>query len=61
MLRDDIDPWVLQASFLNLINGWFLMRRRISRWGNLNDEGPQLDETYLEQMLTLFLEGARPR
>lgn len=60
-LRDDIDPWVLQTSFLNLITGWFLMRPRVSRWGDFDLDDPQVDETYLQQMLALFMEGVQPR
>lgn len=58
-MRDDLDARYLFAAYLGLLRHWFVARRDFKIDGY--DERPEdLDDGYLEAIITIFLDGTLP-
>ena len=60
-LRPDLDPLLVLKSFLALVSHWFLTRHMLCAMLGEDAVDETLDGKYLQHVLTLFFEGARPR
>lgn len=60
-LRADIEPEYILAQFFTLVRGWFA-ERPVMRGSVLADTPDEVaDERYLRAVLTVFLDGIKPR
>ena len=56
LMRDDINPTHVMATFIYVCTQWFLSREQHAHWPGLGS-----DEAFLEDFLKIFMEGLLPR
>ena len=59
-IRDDVRAEFILAQFFSLVRGWFT-ERPILQSCILSESDAECDELYLRSVLTVFLDGLRPR
>ena len=60
-LRRDVEPVMILAAFMGLVEHWFLHREAIFCCMGLDPKDRKLDEAYLQGILKIFFEGVEPR
>lgn len=61
-LRSDIDPRLVLAVFMAVVEHWALFRERLRLALGLEDREPgELDDQHLDAILKIFMEGVLPR
>lgn len=60
-LRKDIAPMMILASFMGLVEHWFLHRESLFCCMGLDPRDRTVDEAYLQSILKIFFEGVEPR
>lgn len=60
-LRKDVEPVMILAAFMGLVEHWFLHREAIFCCMGLDPKDPAIDEAYLQGILKIFFEGVEPR
>lgn len=62
LLRNDISPENIMSSFLIIVDGWFLQRKRLLYLLNKSPDEEiinEMDEKYLRDMMKMFLKGIK--
>ncbi len=60
VLRQDVAPWHIIVMFLSLCSQWFEAKHAYDRDAHADPDRAIADEAYLEDMLTIFLDGLKP-
>ena len=60
-LRRDVEPVMILAAFMGLVEHWFLHRHAVFCCMGLDPEDRSVDEAYLQSILKIFFEGVEPR
>ncbi|MEO1480703.1 MAG: TetR/AcrR family transcriptional regulator [Myxococcota bacterium] len=61
VLRDDIEPEHVLATFLMLASRWFMFKDKVLEWARRDVDDPDADDRYLSDMLKIFFEGVVKR
>ena len=59
VLRQDVAPWHIIVMFLSLCSQWFEAKHAYDRDAHADPDRAIADEAYLEDMLTIFLDGLK--
>lgn len=60
-LRADVEPISMIKAFLALTENWFLTKPLLCQLATAEASPAELEERYLEDVVKIFFEGARPR
>lgn len=61
VIRGDLDPRLILAAYIGLVQHWFQDRELFIACHASDVPRPELDEAYLRTMLAIFLDGIRAR